>query len=132
MEDVASQSLSEDLLFKVLENEYKKALDDVLAERRKITDPEVCNIFNLWYLSNHVHAIRAEMREGFAGLRREMGERFEKVDQRFEKVDQRFEKVDQRFERMEERFRWVFTLMGIGFTVIAVLIVIFQFVGRGG
>ena len=118
MEDVASQSLSEDLLFKVLENEYKKALDDVLAERRKITDPEVCNIFNLWYLSNHVHAIRAEMREGFAGLRREMGERFEKVDQRF--------------ERMEERFRWVFTLMGIGFTVIAVLIVIFQFVGRGG
>jgi hypothetical protein len=38
---------TEDLLLKVLEKEFREAMQDVLDERRKITDPEVCNISSI-------------------------------------------------------------------------------------
>ena len=124
-----TEQATEDLLLKVLEKEFREAMRDVLEDRRKITDPDVCNIFNLWYLRNHVNEIRREMHEGFAELRQEMEARFEKVDERFEKIDERFEKIDERFERMEHRISMIFTFLGVGFTVLATLITLFQFMG---
>ena len=124
-----TEQATEDLLLKVLEKEFREAMQDVLEDRRKITDPDVCNIFNLWYLRNHVNEIRREMHEGFAELRQEMEARFEKVDERFEKIDERFEKMDERFERMEHRISMIFTFLGVGFTVLATLITLFQFMG---
>ena len=111
-----TEQATEDLLLKVLEKEFREAMQDVLEDRRKITDPDVCNIFNLWYLRKHVNEIRREMHEGF-----------EKVDERFEKIDERFEKIDERFERMEHRISMIFTFLGVGFTVLATLITLFQF-----
>ena len=93
----------EDLLLKVLEKEFREAMQDVLEDRRKITDPDVCNIFNLWYLRMHVNEIQREMHEGF-------------------------EKIDERFERMEHRISMIFTFLGVGFTVLATLITLFQFI----
>ncbi len=140
-----TERATEDLLLKVLEKEFREAMQDVLDDRRKITDPDVCNIFNLWYLRNHVNGIRTEMHEGFAGLRQEMGDRFEKVDEqfvqmrretnerfekidgRFEKIDERFEKIDERFEKMEQRISMMLTFLGVGFTILAALITLFQF-----
>ncbi len=116
-----TKQATEDLLFKVLEKEFREAMQDVLEERRKITDPDVCNLFNLWYLRSHVNGIQKEMREGFAGLRQEIGERFEKIDERFEKIDERFEK-------MEHRISMIFTFLGVGFTILAALITLFQFI----
>jgi len=115
-----TEQATEDLLFKVLEREFREAMQDVLEDRRKITDPDVCNLFNLWYLRSHVNGIQREMREGFAGLRQDM-------DARFEKVDARFEKVDERFEKMEHRISWIFTFLCVGFTILAALITLFQF-----
>ena len=115
-----TEQATEDLLLKVLEKEFREAMQDVLEDRRKITDPDVCNIFNLWYLRKHVNEIRREMHEGFAELRQEM-------EVRFEKVDERFEKIDERFERMEHRISMIFTFLGVGFTVLATLITLFQF-----
>ncbi len=123
-----TKQATEDLLFKVLEKEFREAMQDVLEERRKITDPDVCNLFNLWYLRSHVNGIQKEMREGFAGLRQEIGERFEKIDDRFEKIDDRFEKIDERFEKMEHRISMIFTFLGVGFTILAALITLFQFI----
>gem|GEM_PF-6168016 len=60
-----TERATEDLLLKVLEKEFREAMKDVFNDRRKITDPDVCNIFNLWYLRNHVNEFRKEMREGF-------------------------------------------------------------------
>jgi len=111
-----TEQATEDLLLKVLEKEFREAMQDVLEDRRKITDPDVCNIFNLWHLRKHVNEIRREMHEGF-----------EKVDERFEKIDERFEKIDERFERMEHRISMIFTFLGVGFTVLATLITLFQF-----
>jgi len=124
-----TEQATEDLLLKVLEKEFQEAMRDVLEDRRKITDPDVCNIFNLWYLRKHVNEIRREMHEGFAELRQEMEARFEKVDERFEKIDERFERMDERFERMEHRISMIFTFLGVGFTVLATLITLFQFMG---
>ena len=111
-----TEQATEDLLLKVLEKEFREAMQDVLEDRRKITDPDVCNIFNLWHLRKHVNEIRREMHEGF-----------EKVDERFEKIDERFEKIDERFERMEHRISMIFTFLGVGFTILATLITLFQF-----
>ena len=36
-----TEKASEDLLFKVLEKEFNEAMQDVLENRRKITDPDV-------------------------------------------------------------------------------------------
>ena len=108
-----TEQATEDLLLKVLEKEFREAMQDVLEDRRKITDPDVCNIFNLWYLRKHVNEIRREMHEGFAELRQEM--------------EARFERIDERFERMEHRISMIFTFLGVGFTVLATLITLFQF-----
>ncbi|MCD6203340.1 MAG: hypothetical protein J7I99_03150 [Methanophagales archaeon] len=95
-----TEQATEDLLRKVLEKESREAMQDVLEDRRKITDPDVCNIFNLWYLRKHVNEIRREMH-----------------------------RMDERFERMEHRISMIFTFLGVGFTVLATLITLFQFMG---
>ena len=61
------------------------------------------------------------------GLQREMREGFERIDAQFEKVDARFEKIDARFERMEHRISQIFIFLGVGFTILAALITVFQF-----
>jgi len=95
-----TEQATEDLLRKVLEKEFREAMQDVLEDRRKITDPDVCNIFNLWYLRKHVNEIRREMH-----------------------------RMDERFERMEHKISMIFTFLGVGFTVLATLITLFQFMG---
>ena len=50
--------------------------------------------------------LREEMRAGFAGLRQEM---------------------DERFEKMEHRISMIFTFLSAGFTILAALITLFQF-----
>lgn len=104
-----TEKASEDLLFKVLEKEFNEAMQDVLENRRKITDPDVCSLFNLWYLRSHVDGLQREMREGF------------------ERIDAQFEKIDARFERMEHRISQIFIFLGVGFTILAALITVFQF-----
>ena len=54
-----------------------------------------------------LESLREKTEQGFASLRKEMGERIESLknetDGRFDKVDERFEKVDQRFEKLEKK-----------------------------
>ena len=84
----------------------------------------------------------------------EVNKRFESIDKRFESVDKRFEdlyrymdkrfeqmqhnmdkrfeamqhNMDKRFEAIDKRFEMMFKFMGLGFTVIALLIVVFKFI----
>ena len=68
-----------------------------------------------------------------------MDKRFEAVDKRFEAVDKRFEDmqkymdkrfeaVDKRFEDMDKRFSMMFKFMSLGFTVLALIMVISKFI----
>lgn len=66
-------------------------------------------------------------RQGFES----MDKRFESVDKRFESVDKRFESMDKRFEDMQnymdKRFAGQQWVMGLGFTLLAGLMSIFNF-----
>ncbi len=88
------------------------------------------------------------MEKRFEALQREMNARFEAMDKRFEAMDKRFEAMEKRFEAlqremnarfeaMDKRFeaverRLTFTqwMMGVGFTFIAFLITLAQFLLR--
>jgi len=61
----------------------------------------------------------------------QMDKRFEQVDKRFEQVDKRFNELridmNSRFEQVDKRFSQLQWTMGIGFTVLAALMGIFNF-----
>ena len=66
--------------------------------------------------------------EGLKAFRQTMEVRFESMEKRFEA---RFEAIDARFESMEKRFITLQWFMGIGFTIISILIAVFGlFVGK--
>ena len=47
--------------------------------------------------------LSAKFDQGFADLKAEMREGFDRIDKRFEQVDKRFEQVDKRFEQIDKR-----------------------------
>ncbi len=51
----------------------------------------------------------------------------DQMDKRFEQVDKRFEQIDTRFNDMSKRFSQLQWTIGLGFTVIATLMGIFNF-----
>ena len=61
-----------------------------------------------------------------------MDKRFEAVDKRFEAVNKRFEDMhkymDKRFEDMDKRFSMMLKFMSLGFTVLALIMVISKFI----
>ena len=74
--------------------------------------------------------INTRMEEGF----RRMDERFEAVEKRFEAVDKRFDDVNRRFDDVNrrfddvnKRFSMMFTFITIGFTALATLMSVYQF-----
>ncbi len=50
------------------------------------------------------------------------------IDKRFEQVDKRFEQVDKRFEQVDKRFAMLQWFLGLGFTVLATLMSLYNFV----
>ena len=129
-------------------------LEEELSEAVEVKDPKSFHRFILLLSGNLVekqkheedtNAIRGDIKEVITIMR----ERFEAVDRRFEAVDKRFEAVDKRFEDMNNRFedmnkrfedmnnrfgdmnkrfsglQWT---MGLGFTILAVMITLFQYI----
>ena len=77
--------------------------------------------------------LKAEMKEGFQRMEARfeaMDARFEKVDAQFEKVDAQFEKVDAQFEKIDAQFEKIGdrfyalnrTLLGGAVVIIATLV----------
>ena len=81
------------------------------------------------------------MRQGFEQMEKrfeQVEKRFEQVEKRFEQVEKRFEQVEKRFELMErqmdkrfdqvdKRFSQLQWTMGLGFTIMAALMGVFNF-----
>ena len=78
-------------------------------------------------LRSDIQLIASRMEEGF----KRMDVRFEvmekQMNQRFEAVDKRFESVDKKFESLDKRFNRVNFFLAFGFTVVTVLITVYQF-----
>jgi hypothetical protein len=61
-----------------------------------------------------------------------MNRRFEELihysDKRFEDMNKRFDDMNKRFEDMNKKFNLLTWLIGVGFTVVTVLITVFRFI----
>ena len=75
-----------------------------------------------------MHGVRAEIRI----LADRMDRGFQHFDQRFEQMlhsmDKRFEQVDRRFEQVDRRFSSLQRFLGIGLTLMVVLMSVYEFV----
>ena len=77
-------------------------------------------------LIHHMDQRFHQMDKRFEDLIHQMDKRFEQVDKRFEQVDKRFEDL---IHHMDKRFSLIQWTMGIGFTMITVLMSVYQFLG---
>ncbi|HEB11966.1 MAG TPA: hypothetical protein ENI06_12230 [Spirochaetales bacterium] len=76
------------------------------------------------------------MDKRFEDMYKYMDKRFEGIDKRFEDMqkymDKRFEDMhkytDKRFEDMDKRFSMMFKFISLGFTVLAIIMVVFEFI----
>jgi len=74
------------------------------------------------------------MDQRFESMQQAMNERFEamqkSIDQRFEsmqrEMDRRFESMDKRFEDLNNRFNSMQWLIGVGFSLLAILLAVFR------
>ncbi len=84
-----------------------------------------------WELQLTERIVRVE--EELKAQRELMQQGFAVMDKRFEdlihQIDKRFEQVDGRFAQIDRRFSTVQWTIGIGFTVITVLMSLYNFVG---
>ena len=77
-----------------------------------------------------------EIRSDIKALAEIVKQGFERVDKRFEDMqkymDRRFEDMqkhtDKRFEDMDKRFSMMFKFMSLGFTILAIIMVVFEFI----
>ncbi len=75
---------------------------------------------------------RHEIRSDIKTLAEIMKQGFERVDKRFEGMYKRFEDMqkymDKRFEDVDKRFSMMFKFMSLGFTILAIIMVVFEFI----
>ena len=108
-------------------------LEEELSEAVEVKNPKSFHRFILLLTENLVekkkheevtNGIRSDLKEVIAIMR----ERFDAVDKRFESVDKRFEDVNNRFNDMNKRFSGLQWMMGIGFTILAIMMSLFQYI----
>jgi chaperonin cofactor prefoldin len=84
-------------------------------------------------MNNRFEALQKEMNARFEALQKEMNARFEAVDKRFEAMDKRFEAMDKRFEAMDKRFEamekrltFIQWFIGIGFSLLTLIVALYR------
>jgi chaperonin cofactor prefoldin len=86
-------------------------------------------------IDKRFEALQHQMDYRFDAMQKQMDERFTAMDKRFEalqkQMDERFEAVqkqmDERFTAVDKRFSSMQWVMGIGFTVLALLMSVYQY-----
>jgi archaellum component FlaC len=75
------------------------------------------------WTDERIDDLNEKVDRGFADLKAEMKEGFERVDKRFEQVDMRFERIEDRLDKLTDRFESLNrTLWGGAFVIAAALI----------
>lgn len=81
---------------------------------------------------DHMEKRLTEQREEMIWRFEQVDKRLSQVDKRLDQVDKRFEQINKRFDQVDKRFESLFTrltvIMGIGFTMMTVLITVFKFI----
>jgi len=75
------------------------------------------------WTDERIDDLNQKVDRGFADLRTEMREGFERVDMRFAQVDKRFERIEDRLDKLTDRFESLNrTLWGGAFVIAAALV----------
>ena len=131
-----------------IEDELKN-LREVMEERFEAQQNLMEERFRTVYerfrkMDERFEAMQNQMDKRFEAQQNLMEERFRTVDERFSKMDERFEAIqnqmnqrfeaqqkqmDRRFDAMDKRFSFNQRILGIGFTAIALLIVVLNYLG---
>ena len=116
----------------------KAVAKEVIVDRGNLATKEDLDILKV-YIGHIEASLKSEMEQRFDGVaqcfdgvyRRFDGvaQCFDGVYRRFDGVDKRLDGVDKRFEQMDKRITATQWGIGIGFTVIATLILLVQFLG---
>jgi DNA anti-recombination protein RmuC len=81
-------------------------------------------------LQKEMNARFETMNNRFEALQKEMNARFEalqkEMNARFEAVDKRFEAMDKRFEAMEKRLTFIQWFIGIGFSLLTLIVALYR------
>ncbi|MFN3396702.1 MAG: hypothetical protein ACK4Z9_07935 [Thermodesulfovibrionales bacterium] len=121
LENLPKEEL-EKIVRTILETYFKGAIEEFVRKNEERAKE----------LSLIERIIRVE--EELKSLREIESARFEATEKRFEalqrEMNARFEAMDKRFEAIEKRFSFMQWFMGIGFTIISILIALFGL--RGG
>ena len=121
-----------DILERVVrvEDELKK-LREVMEERFGKMDERFDAMQNQMdkrfeAMDKRFEAMQNQMDKRFEAQRELSNERFEAMDKRFEAMQNQ---MDKRFDAMDKRFSFNQRILGIGFTAIALLIVVLNYLG---
>jgi len=99
---------------KGLKEVLRELLPEVLGEYRERREIDLVE-----------RVVRVE--EGLHNLHELMQRQLKFMEQQFEQVNRRFEQVDKRFEEVDKRFAMLQWFMGLGFSGIAVLMALFNY-----
>ncbi|QJR22749.1 hypothetical protein BREVNS_1999 [Brevinematales bacterium NS] len=122
------------------EEEAQEAIESLELYVKEIKE-EHATKEDIAHLREDFHLLLQQMDKRFEQVEKrfeQVEKRFEQVEKRFEQIDKRLEQVDKRFEEMDKRFGLMIDQMnkrfhslqwmiGIGFTVISLLIGLFGF-----
>jgi hypothetical protein len=119
------------LIKSVVHEELKANITATIEEfirQNELRAKELSLIERIVRVEEELKALRQTMEVRFESMEKRFEARFEAIDARFESMEIRFEA---RFESMEKRFTALQWFMGIGFTIISILIAVFGlFVGK--
>jgi len=131
---VSIEELQESFLEAIETKDPKAIKRFVLSILEKQESRSIEILESIKLLAERMNSMEKEMNIRFEAVDKRfeaVDKRFESVDKRFEDLihhmDKRFESVDKRFESVDKRFAMVQWLMGIGFTMLAVLMSVYKF-----
>ena len=119
--------MTREALADILEHE----LEDAFPVKNKESLHRYISLLTQNYLKRESiqqnHREHQELRSDIQLIASRMEEGFKRMDVRFEAVEKRFESVDKKFESLDKRFNRVNFFLAFGFTVVTVLITVYQF-----
>ncbi len=83
-------------------------------------------------IKSDIKTLAEIVKQGFERVDKRFEDMQKHTDKRFEDMDKRFEDIqkymDKRFEDMDKRFSMMFKFMSLGFTILAIIMVVFEFI----
>ena len=105
----------------VATKEDTRMVMEMMDKRFEAQQREMDKRFNA--VDKRFEAVQKSIDQRFESMQREMNRRFESMQQA---MNERFESMDKRFEDLNNRFNSMQWLIGVGFSLLAILLAVFR------